>query len=532
MRDDWDLVIIGGGITGAGIFNLAARLGMNVLLLEKGDFASGTSSKSSKLVHGGLRYLRQGQVGLTMESVKERERLLHEAPGLVIPLQFALPIYNHQPPSKMAMESGLTLYDMMAQKKGHEYFGRDEFASFVPHIRTQGMKGGFLFSDAQVDDARLVLRLIFEAEDLFPRHCMALNYQKISSIKMDSLGYIEGVIFSDSITGVRQEVTCHAIINASGASAENLHPIKNSNHKDRTTMHIRPLRGSHLVFPFWKLPIGQAISFFHPQDKRPVFLLPWEGVILVGTTDVDHDQDEPSVVISAKEKQYLMEAVNYFFPGKHLGESDLLSTFSGVRPVLSTGQKKPSEESRESEVWSHRGMISITGGKLTTFRKLAEKALHRLISHFRKRKGSFPKLELLKQGMLHGANIPVFSRPEPLKLPPLAAALMTRLEGRYGAQYQHVINEIRTPSGALIPGSTFFWSELTHAVQHEKVRHLDDLMLRRTRIGLTSSNGGHLFLPGIRSQCSPLLDWDNSRWESEINRYERIWNAEYAPGQV
>ena len=278
----WDLVVIGGGITGAGIFREAARMGMRTLLVERMDYAWGTSSRSSKLVHGGLRYLKEGKILLTKASVEERERLLEEAPGLVEILGFLMPVYKDQSPGRAALSAGLTLYDMMARGHEHEFLEPQEFSMMLPHVKEQGLTGGFHFYDAQVDDARLVLRLI---NDAVASGAMALNYTEAAEILRDESGSVSGVIVRDTESGDMRELFTSAIINATGSWAESLHPSPDEKR------HLRPLRGSHLVFPHWTLPVAQAVTLIHPEDQRPVFVIPWEGAVLVGTTDLDHDQD-------------------------------------------------------------------------------------------------------------------------------------------------------------------------------------------------------------------------------------------------
>jgi len=523
----WDLIIIGGGITGAGIFNLAAKAGLSVLLLEKNDFASGTSSKSSKLVHGGLRYLKQAQFGLTRESVVERERLLREAPGLVTPLQFAMPIYQKNGPGKLTMDAGLSLYSLLAGKKSYQYLEKDFFLAQVPQLRTHGLKGGFLFSDAQVDDARLVLRLVFEAGAL--KNAMALNYHRVTGIERSPDGQVQGVRYRDSESGTTGLLRCSAIINASGVLSESLHPLEQSSHPLRKTMKIRPLRGSHLVFPFWKLPVSQAISFLHPQDGRPVFLLPWEGVTLLGTTDLDHsDQaldEEP--FMDQEEQHYLLAALKYYFPYMRIESDDVFCTFSGLRPVLSEGGKAPSDESRESEIWADKGLISITGGKLTTFRKLAEKALTTLLHEAEKYQIS--SIQHALSGPLN--HIPAFNTPEPTEFKSDLPEIQTqRLFGRYGVHGFSILKSMKE-CPMMLPGTLTYIAELEYLAGTEQVCHLDDLMLRRTRLGLISKNGGFSLVPAIRKVCGPFLGWTDEKWNEEYIRYQKLWHRSFrVPG--
>ncbi len=364
---DWDLVIIGGGITGAGIFRESARMKLRVLLVEQNDFAWGTSSRSSKLVHGGLRYLKQGKLLLTRASVKERERLLNEAPGLVDPLEFLLPIYDDRRPSKWEMEAGLSLYGLLARERQHAYLNAEKLQSMLPGISAERLSGGFRFVDGQTDDVRLVMRLLQEGRR---EGGFALNYTRACAVLRRKNGEVAGLTIEDSETGKQKEIRVPAAINATGAWAENLQPSPDKK------IHIRPLRGSHLVLPAHRVDQNRAVSLIHPRDGRPIFILPWEGAVLLGTTDMDHHRElseEP--FITPEETDYLLEGVNGYFTRLKLTRKDCLSSFAGVRPILSDGKRAPSEESREHAVWADKGLVTVTGGKLTTFRLLAWDAL-------------------------------------------------------------------------------------------------------------------------------------------------------------
>ncbi|MCK4533923.1 MAG: glycerol-3-phosphate dehydrogenase/oxidase, partial [Syntrophobacterales bacterium] len=320
LKEDWDLIIIGGGITGAGIFREATRMGLKILLVERMDFAWGTSSRSTKLVHGGLRYLKDGHLLLTKASVEERERMLKEAPGLVEQVGFLMPVYRGISPGKWSLDIGLLLYDLMAHEKQHQFYDTRDFSALTPHLKRKGLAGGFRFFDAQTDDARLVLRLINEA--VASGGC-ALNYTAAKEILRNSDGQVTGVVIEDTETLEKKTLSTGAVINAAGAWGEELHP---SPDKKR---HLRPLRGSHLVFPSSVIPIDKAVTMVHPTDNRPVFAIPWEGAVLVGTTDIDHREDiqkEPS--ITEEEISYLLEAIQLFFPSLDVSADNCISTFA------------------------------------------------------------------------------------------------------------------------------------------------------------------------------------------------------------
>ena len=508
LDQPWDIVIVGGGITGAGILREATRLGLKALLVEQQDFAWGTSSRSSKLVHGGLRYLKEGKVRLTLASVQERERLIEEGPGLIDPLGFLLATYKGDFPGKWTYGAGLTVYDLLALQWGHRYYSAEDFQMLAPHIVKDGLVGGWRYGDAQTDDARLVLRVIFEA---LADGATALNYCRAEEVIRED-GEVVGVRLHDLVDDRRATVRAAVIINATGAWADGLRE------QIGAPSRIRPLRGSHLVFPAWRLPLAQAVSFLHPLDRRPIFLFPWEGVTLVGTTDLDHDQPlnaEPQ--ITPDEVAYLMAAVDAQFPSLELTLDDVISTFAGVRPVIGSGKADPSKESRDHVVWDEQGLLTVTGGKLTTFRKIALDALH-AIRH------RLPATADLSD------DVPVL---DPVNVPlPDADALddaqRQRLLGRYGAAAPRLTEAAEPGELTEIPGTETLWAELRWAARSEAVEHLDDLLLRRTRLGILLPDGGREFLPETHAICQRELGWDDARWEAEVAAYLDLWDCCYS----
>ncbi len=511
VSQPWDLLIIGGGITGAGILREAARLGLKALLVEQRDFAWGTSSRSSKLVHGGLRYLKQGKFGLTRASVKERQELLHEGPGLIDPLGFLLSVYKGDMPGRLTFALGLTIYDLLALQWDHAYYSPRDFELLSPHVAKKDLECGFRYGDAQTDDARLTLRVLQEACAGSQGNACAINYVRAESLLREN-GRVNGALLQDMESGQHVETRARVVINATGAWADQLRC------QIGKEVRIRPLRGSHLIFPAWRLPLAQAVSFLHPLDRRPVFIFPWEGVTLVGTTDVDHSADlneEPA--ISPEEVSYLMAAVESEFPTLGIGLKDVLSTYAGVRPVIGSGQEDPSKESREHIVWEECGMLTVTGGKLTTFRLIAQDAI-RAVHH---RLPGLPELD---------ADAPVLDQVK-LPLPAakgLEAPTWRRLLGRYGAQAPKLVATAHAGELEPIPGMLSLWAELRWAARAEQVCHLDDLLLRRTRLGLLMPRGGSSIFPALQSICHEELGWDTQRWQSEQSRYEQLWGRCYS----
>ena len=508
--------MIGGGITGAGILREAARAGLRTLLVEQADFGSGTSSRSSKLVHGGFRYLKNAQVKLTYESVRERERLLKEGRGLISSLGFLLATFRGDRPPGWVYGLGLVVYDLLAWKWGHRYYDAFDMLELCPRLRETGLLGGYRFFDAQTDDARLVLRLIQEG---VRQGGLALNYTRAAGLLRGANGRVCGVRLEDlsgELAGAAGpgngcEVQAPVVINATGAWADELRAQVGGRAR------LRRLRGSHLVLPAERLPLTRAVSFGHPRDGRYIFAVPWEGVLLVGTTDIDHDRPlETDIAISSSETAYLLEAVQQLFPGQELSRRDIQATFSGIRPVIGTGKADPSKESREHVLWGEHGLLTVTGGKLTTFRLMAHDALRKARARLPGRPEFDPRDRVLD------------SPPQESGLPDgLNPAVRLRLLGRYGGEIQGLARCAGPQDFESIGGCGSLWAELRWAARAEAVVHLDDLLLRRVRIGLTLPNGGLDCLARLRATVQSELGWSDPHWEWEVNRYRDLWNRCY-----
>lgn len=508
ISEPWDMIIIGGGITGAGILREATRLGLHTLLVEQRDFAWGTSSRSSKLIHGGLRYLKEGKLVLTRDSVRERQQLLHDGPGLIDPLGFLLTVYKGDTPGRWTYAMGLTVYDLLALRWDHEYYSPQDFRLLAPHISQDDLQGGFRFGDAQTDDARLTIRIIREA---VADGATAINYVKAHQLIIDQ-DDVKGVVLTDMISGGQVEAISRVVINASGVWTDRLRKEVGG------SSHIRPLRGSHLVFPSWRLPVAQAVSFLHPFDHRPVFIFPWERVTLVGTTDVDHqDSLDVEPKISPNEVAYLMAAVEYQFPSLCLTLDDVLSTYAGIRPIISSGKLDPSAESRDHCIWEEHGLYSVTGGKLTTFRLIALdvlKAVRDRLTDLPEPRQDMPVLNQVDQ-QLPGCS-------------DLRDACRRRLLGRYGSDALAVVNSAQSGEMEAILGTDYLWVELRWAARAEGVCHLEDLLLRRTRLGLILPSGADSILPVVKQICQAELHWTESQWEQEVTSYHAVISQCYS----
>ena len=504
LKNPWDLIIVGGGITGAGILALAARSGLRTLLLEKADFASGTSSRSSKMVHGGLRYLKNMHIKLTWESVRERQRLLAAAPGLIDPLGFIYPIYKGGHPSPWVMGIGLGIYTRLSPDAG-DYQRLDEvdIGLLAPGLKTHDLERGYRYLDAQTDDARLVLRVLHDGLRAGQGRSVALNYAPVIGLLKDG-DTVTGVAMRNEETGETAEARARLVINAAGAWADELRREVGG------AKRLRPLRGSHLYFSLARFPIYQAIAFSHPDDGRPVFAYPWEGVALVGTTDVDHSLPlHAEVAISVEEADYLLRAVQSHFPALELTSRDVLTSQAGVRPVVDTGRADPSAESRDHVVWPEGGLLTVTGGKLTTFRLIAVDALreaHRMQPDIPEPDSEAQVLETFDPGQ---------------EIPGVEPDAARRLWGRYGEAAPYLAARF-ADSLQFIPGTPYLWAELAWAAGHEPVRHLDDLLLRSFRFGILLPDGGQSLLPRMKPIIMDKLGWTEERWDEEAGRYRRI----------
>lgn len=520
LDQPFDLVVIGGGITGAGVFLESVAAGLKTLLVEAHDFASGTSSRSSKLVHGGFRYLKNGQLKITYDSVRERERLLQENRGLINQLGFVIASYKGNRIPMWALGFGLTFYDLLALKWGHKYYDQEGLLELCPNLNSHELRGGYRYFDALTDDARLVLRNILEGVRLGG---FALNYARVEGFIVTQNGIVTGVQIKD-MASVRDsdqaEVQSRAVVNATGAWSEHL----SGNSKTRgqkivkNLPDIRRLRGSHLIFPAEKLPVNRAISIWHPKDKRPVFTFPWEGVTVVGTTDVDFNkQMVTDPCISNKEVEYLVDAVRFTFPSLDLNAEDIQSTFSGIRSVVDTGKKEPSKESREHFLRFENGLLTIGGGKLTTFRLMAKQAINLLIK-------KIPDLKDRNSPPPKSISI----NPELQSEIPIDQKSKLRLLGRYGIDAPEII-EISDPSELSFIGSTpNLWVEIRWAARAEGVVHLEDLLLRRVRLGNVLPSGGMEVIERIKQIVIKELDWGEELWEKELRNYKLLLEESYS----
>jgi glycerol-3-phosphate dehydrogenase len=505
-EETWDLIVIGGGISGAGILREAARRGWRCLLLEQRDFAWGTSSRSSKMVHGGLRYIAKGQWRLTRDSVRERQRLLDEAPGLVEPMSFMMPHYRGGFPGPRVLGGLLSVYDALAGRRSHRFHDAQQLRYLAPGVKESDLLGGTSFVDALTDDARLVMRVLSEAR---ADGAVVINGVRVEQLMREN-GRVCGVQVEDCEAGTSLQLRCGVLAVATGAWAERLRPTE-------APRQLRPLRGSHLLLPGWRLPVAQAFTFLHERDRRPVFVFPWEGATVVGTTDLDHHKDlDQSASISNEELDYLLAACTQEFPGANVTANDVLSTWSGVRPVVGSAgaqQDKPSNETREHVLWQEPGCVTLAGGKLTTFRPQAIEVLKACAA-------------MLERPFVDDAA-PVFAAVPVQAIPELSSHQWRRLTGRHGRDLPKLAQLIKEIGHATVGATDTLWAELAFACESEMVLHLDDLLLRRTRLGLLLPRGGEEYFAAIRQLCQPRLAWSDEHWQQEIQRYRALWQRHH-----
>lgn len=505
---NWDIIVVGGGITGAGVLREAARRGYRALLLEQQDYSWGTSSRSSKMVHGGLRYLAAGDLKLTKHSLLERERLLAEAPGLVDRITFYFSLTKGLFPGRLAMSVILLIYDFIAGIRDHRYHNNRALQERFPGLNDKHLKGASAYTDAMVDDSRLVLRVLQES---IANGASALNYAKVSNLLVEQ-NQVVGAVLDDPESNSTIELRAPVVINATGAWADRL---RNQLIPEK---RVRPLRGSHLIIAKQLMPVTDVLTSLHPEDQRGVYVYPWEGTTVIGTTDLDHSEDldiEASIVQS--EVDYLINAFNVQFPHAQIGESDIISSWAGLRPVIGSEKSKdPSKERRDHAVWSDQGLITVSGGKLTTFRLIALDALKAAEAHL-------PEPQPFTDDR-------VFSRPNisAEALVPSNPVWGQRLLGRYGPMAKQLLDDAAPAEHQRIGVTDFCLAECRWALRHESVQHLDDLLLRRTRLGMVLVNAGEELFPTLEKMCMNELNWNRQQWQDELARYQGIWQQFYS----
>ena len=493
----FEVVVVGGGVTGAGVALDAASRGYSVALLERSDYAVGTSSRSSKMVHGGLRYLQNFDLGLVREALLERQLMVQLAPHLVYPTPFLVPALGESRLDRK-LGLGLNMYDVMATTRvgrsrremraskeededfywspdRHRTIEREELLEMVPALAPRDPKDAYLFYDCQTDDVRLVLTILGEAERF---GAVMLNGADVAEVLAKD-GRASGVAFVEAESGERIEVGADSVINATGVFADRLQPELVD---EEDVPRIAPSRGTHILLDHDDLPMGSAACVVPAGSGRMIFSLPWYGRTLVGTTDNDFDGDIAQPHPAPDDVEYLLDAVNSFF-ATSLTDSDLVGAYAGVRPLISTGDPRKSVDiSRKAELYeTSSGMLTITGGKLTTWRRMAKQTVDRLVERES------------RQAPCHTAEIPLGmeARPADLQAPEgVGEDSLSQLAFRYGHAARHVLDLARADpklAAPIVPGRPDLLAEAVVAARREQARSVADVLLRRTRLAILAA---------------------------------------------
>jgi glycerol-3-phosphate dehydrogenase len=511
--ETFDLLVIGGGITGAGVALDAATRGLSVALVEKGDFASGTSSKSSKLVHGGLRYLQQKEYRLVYENLHERQRLLENAPHLVKPLPFLIPLFGRNGAVNKtvakAYRTALWLYDVTGGVrigKRHKRVTKDEALRHLPTLNTDLLAAAFLYYDAQADDARLTLTLARTAAD---HGAVVANHCAVTALAKDATGRVTGAVLEDGT-----EVRAAVVVNAAGVWVDDVRALAEGTNPDS----IRPAKGIHITVPAEKLPCDIAAVVPVPKDRRSIFVVPWGTHTYLGTTDTDYGGDIEHPECTADDVRYILDAINLFVTSP-LTEADVVGTWAGLRPLVKNeGSARTADLSRRHKVLESptSGMITITGGKLTTYRKMAQDTVDAVVKQ------------------LPGGRRVKRSRTKSLKLRgsadgPAPRGTTEHLVGRFGSDTAAVLALVARDStlgDPLVPGLPYLRAEAVYAVREEMAVTLEDVLSRRTRALLLDRDATEAAAPAVAELIGAELGWDEAERRRQVEAFSRLVDRE------
>jgi len=485
-----DLLVIGGGITGAGIAREAALAGLAVALVDARDFGAGTSSRSSRLIHGGLRYLEHGHLRLVFEAVRERAILLRLAPHLVRPLPFVLPAYKGDRVPRWKIAAGLTLYDLLAAGGNvprHRTLGKRALLQREPLLRERGLTGGAMYWDAQCDDARLVLATVRAAAE---RGTLAANYMQVTGL-VNSGGRVTGARLRDTLTGDEGEIRAQVVVNAAGPWADGVRRLEDT----FAAPILRLTRGTHVLVPRQRVGNQHAVLFTSPVDGRVMFILPWtEAWTYIGTTDTDDVSGPDDLEPRESDLVYLLRSANALFPAARLEPDDIISRWAGLRPLLAEDPGTPaSSVSREHRILrGDAGLITIAGGKLTTYRRMAAQVLKWVFESLGRTgdgPGSASEREPLPGG---GASvIESFRAPgEELGLPLATVEHLLRTYGTEAPAIYALCRERRELMAPLHSEHSAIAAEVVQAARREFAVTVDDVLLRRTHLAQETRDGG------------------------------------------
>jgi len=530
---EWDLLVVGGGITGSAAARDAAGRGLSVALVEAGDFARGTSSRSSRLVHGGLRYLETYDFALVFEASAERRRLLELAPHLVHPLPFVFPVYRGGPTPFLMLQAGMWLYDglsLFRNIRRHRILSVGDVAAEEPGLRRDGLAGAALYYDAAVDDARLTLA---NARGAHESGAAIVSHAEVAEFVAEG-GAVRGVRVRDRVTGAETTVRAKVVLNATGPWSDAVRRLADPAARPR----LRTTKGVHVMVPRERVGNRHAITFQSPVDGRVMFVLPWGQHTYIGTTDTDFAGSPAEVRADEADVDYLLKSANSVFPGARLTHADVVSTWAGVRPLLAPrkGAGSESATSREHEIWwDGSGLLSIAGGKLTTYRVMAEQVVDRAAKRLKTENGVDSGISPTEHLPLPGTPPgpwPEFDRK--LRADALALGLDDdagyHLARAYGEDAEEVLAAVRADPSLgtrIAEGFPYVWAEVPHAVRREMAITLDDLLIRRMHLFYEARDGG---MPIARAVAERMageegIGWDAAEVERQVERYRAAVEA-------
>jgi len=534
VPEEVDLIVIGGGITGAGIVRDAARRGLRVVLFEQNDIAYGTSSRSSKLIHGGLRYLESYEFSLVFESVSERRVVMDLAPHLVNPLAFLFPVYQGSRKSLRMINAGMWLYDGLAlfrSPKRHRTLTPSEVAEEEPLLKQEGLQGAPLYYDCSTDDARLTLETVIDATQ---NGAVVVNWARVDALVKDDQGRVAGVIVKNARDGALREVKAHTVINATGPWTDEVLAMSGP----RKGNMLRPTKGIHIVVEREKLPVEHAVVLFHPEDKRLLFALPWGERTYVGTTDTDYDGAPGDEAATLEDVDYLIAAINHHFQTSPIARGDVISTWAGLRPLIAPepelGEMAESQVSREHQiVIGEDGLITIAGGKLTTYRKMAKECVD-LAVNLLKLSGKLPE-------DIHSGQTFKFPLPGAVGWPEdddhdrvatelraacncdLSAEVSRHLIDTYGMRALELAKLCASDPSLLdpiVPGRVEIMAQVDFGVREELAASISDIMIRRTQIFFRDFEQGLGSLEKVAIRMAHLIGWSDEEKQRSIDAYK------------
>lgn len=484
-EEDYDVVIIGGGITGAGIALDAADRGMEVALVEMQDFAQGTSSRSTKLVHGGLRYLKQFQVGVVAETGRERAIVYENGPHVTTPEWMLLPMHKGGTFGKFTTSIGLAMYDRLAGVKKSErkkMLNKKETLEKEPLVKKKGLKGGGYYVEYRTDDARLTIEVMKRAAE---KGADILNYTKSMNFTYNDKEKVNGIQVTDMLTDEAYTIHAKKVINASGPWVDEVRGADYS----RNNKQLRLTKGVHIVIDQSKFPLQQAVYFDTKSDGRMIFAIPREGKAYIGTTDTFYNNDKASPLPTQEDRDYLVDAVNYMFPGLDITDKDIESSWAGIRPLILEEGKDPSEISRKDEIWEGKsGLLTIAGGKLTGYRHMAKGIVDLLAKRLQQDFGlKFGPCETkhltISGGDVGGsANFDHFveEKVAEAKKYQIDAKTAEDIAQRYGSNADEIYKIAHTAQYQNSGLPLEIYAELVYGIQNEMVYKPTDFLIRRT----------------------------------------------------